>query len=123
MTRKHFIYILLIVSILVTGGPGSSHGFRCDTKVISVGDTKSRVVDACGYPTSITILLEGMTAWDYGSSPYTGQGNMDYGMPQPDRKPVTVEEWTYNRGSTQFVRYLQFEDEILKRIITGKRGN
>lgn len=122
MKTKQFACILLIASILLAFGAEPSHGFRCDTKIISVGDTKSRVTEACGSPTSITILMEGMTAWDYQGASTTNRGIRDYGMPQPDRKPVTIEEWTYNPGPTHFMHHLEFENETLKKIITGERG-
>jgi hypothetical protein len=122
MKIKPFPYILLIVSLLVTLGAQPSYGFRCDTKIISVGDTKSRVTEACGPPTSITILLEGMMAWDYQGSSTTNRGIMDYGTPQPDSKQVTIEEWTYNPGPTHFMHHLEFENEVLKKIIAGERG-
>jgi len=35
---------------------------------------------------------------------------------------VTVEEWEYNLGPTRFIRYLQFENGRLIRIIDGDYG-
>lgn len=35
---------------------------------------------------------------------------------------VEIEEWTYNLGSTRFIRYLIFENGVLVDIITGDYG-
>ena len=36
---------------------------------------------------------------------------------------VQIDEWTYDFGSTQFVRYVTFEDGRLLRIDTGHYGS
>ena len=35
---------------------------------------------------------------------------------------VPIETWTYNRGSTQLIRYLTFRNGYLTRIQTGDYG-
>lgn len=41
-----------------------------------------------------------------------------------DRKKekVKIDEWTYNRGPAEFIRYLRFENGILTNIATGDKG-
>jgi hypothetical protein len=38
------------------------------------------------------------------------------------KEQVKIEEWTYNLGTTRFVRYLRFENGILTEIRTGDKG-
>jgi hypothetical protein len=38
------------------------------------------------------------------------------------KEKVKIEEWTYNPGPTEFIRYLRFENGILTNISTGDKG-
>jgi hypothetical protein len=38
------------------------------------------------------------------------------------KEKVKIEEWTYNPGPTDFIRYLRFENGILTNISTGDKG-
>jgi len=37
--------------------------------------------------------------------------------------PIKMERWTYNLGSNKFIRYLEFQNGRLIRIITGDKGS
>jgi len=44
-------------------------------------------------------------------------------LPTPLAKElITIEEWEYNFGATQFIRYLRFENGRLREITTGDYG-
>jgi len=38
------------------------------------------------------------------------------------KEKVKIEEWTYNPGPTEFIRYLRFENGTLRNISTGDKG-
>jgi hypothetical protein len=41
---------------------------------------------------------------------------------EDSKEKVKIEEWTYNPGPTEFIRYLRFENGILTNISTGDKG-
>jgi hypothetical protein len=118
-----FIFSLIILIILTTAEP--SFAFRCGTSVISVGDTKSRVLQRCGEPDFVDSWEEVRILKDYSSTFRPDQRTLPYGH---DREPllikeyVTIDVWTYNIGSASFIRYLTFEKGILREINVGPRG-
>jgi hypothetical protein len=117
------IFSLLILIILTTAGP--SFAFRCGTSVISAGDTKHRVLQQCGEPDYIDSWEEVRILKNYGSTLGFDPRTRPYGEyrePILVKEYVTIDVWTYNRGSARFIRYLTFEKGILKEINTGDRG-
>ena len=42
--------------------------------------------------------------------------------PQEEVRGVVIQLWTYNRGSSQFMQQLRFENGILKKIKTLEYG-
>lgn len=78
--------------------------FRCGTDVIVLGDSKYRVLAKCGTP--------------FGKE-YVGT-NYFYGQPAGEFRDV--EEWTYNRGPTDFTYTLKFQGGALIEIYRGGRG-
>ncbi len=75
---------------------------RCGTNDIQIGALEAEVKKSCGLPTSRI----GMEIW--GRSEVLGPG--------------ALEDWVYNRGSTDFIYTLRFEGGRLIRIIRGERG-
>lgn len=78
--------------------------FRCGTDLIMPGDSNLRVRAKCGSPTQ---------------SEYVGK---NYLRSQPAGEIRDVEEWTYNRGATDFVYTLRFQGGSLIEIYRGGRG-
>lgn len=76
--------------------------FRCGVGLVNVGDSEQTVIDKCGPPTKSTrktIRRRGVT--------------------------TVLDEWTYDFGSTQFVRVLTFNgtlDRLLSIITRGDYG-
>jgi hypothetical protein len=120
-------YAIVIVAILcVFGSVGAaSSAFRCGTKLVSDGDTRAEVIQKCGEPTFVDSWEEELIQRDFGAvrnyDPRTGryEGSRE---PFLVKIQVKIELWTYNLGSTQFTRYLRFENGILKEITTGAKG-
>lgn len=81
---------------------------KCGTRLVSTGDTKAKVLLRCGEPFLREMVGEKTRyrrffRWIVGS--YT----------------VVVEEWTYNLGSTKFLRILTFEGSKLVKIELGDK--
>jgi len=98
-----------------------AYAFRCGNQLISEGDSTSKVLAACGQPDNV-VLYDGGFASEF-QQPYPeAVENRFYRSPPENQISVEVEEWMYNPGPTEFVRYLYIEDDIVKRITTGERG-
>jgi hypothetical protein len=115
----------LIIAVLVLGLSDVSFAFRCGTKLVSEGDSKYEVVYKCGEPDYVEAWEEQRVQRDFGLRREFDPKNRRYTW---DREPflvkemVRIEEWTYNLGSTQFIRYLRFENGILTKMWTGDKG-
>lgn len=89
------------------GAPASD--FTCGSWIISVGAHKNDVLRKCGAPSYSRSWVEEIIVGDL--------------RPLEERrpsvivkKPISVEEWEYNFGPTTFIRYLRFENDLLKKI-------
>lgn len=80
---------------------------RCDFNSLSLGTTSAVVRAKCGKPDSQEQRYETIT------EPIAG------GRRQVS---VSVDEWTFNLGPTQFMRILTFHNGELVDISTGERG-
>jgi hypothetical protein len=119
-------HLIVIVSILcVSGIVSADSAFRCGTQLVSLEDTRDEVLRICGKPTSVDsweeerMLRDFRTYQDY--DPRTGRYEW-YREPFVVKIQVNIELWTYNLGSTQFIRYLRLENGIIKEITTGGKG-
>lgn len=119
MKKVHFLLIVLISLLVIhignfcalAGGP-----LRCSGKIIRVGDTDDYVLDQCGDPTSME-ERRGRSATGFFHTHPMSHEEFRYIM-----REIHVEVWTYNFGSTQFIRYLTFRNGRLVDIRTGDRG-
>ncbi|MHC1742319.1 MAG: DUF2845 domain-containing protein [Syntrophobacteraceae bacterium] len=87
---------------------------RCGSDYALVGDTKYDVLSKCGEPKLKDVV--GTT----GSGGFSGKGRRRSHGGQGAFTELIVEEWTYDRGSTDFVYTLVFEGN---RLVTVKRGS
>ena len=117
--------ISLIAALIVFGLADLSFAFRCGTQLVSEGDTKYEVAHKCGDPQNIESWEEDHIQTDYGLrreyDNRSGRYNW-YRAPFLVNEKVRIEEWTYNPGPTEFIRYLRFENGILTNISTGDKG-
>ena len=113
-------FLICIFAILMND---TAFGLRCNGKIVSIGDTKSQVIDKCGEPDHIESWEEERIKKDHYYS-YDNDGSYeDYREPFLVKEYVRIEEWTYNRGPTTFIRYLLFENGRLKKINLGDKGH
>jgi len=121
------IALCLMIFFPMTGmqvyaGPGN---LRCDKGIVSHGDRLFDVLMKCGEPTYRSIKDEKRTKRDLYRDlfpPRELRESEKYREPLFVEELIEVEEWAYNLGSLQFVRYLTFENGILVNIELGGYG-
>lgn len=104
---KSFAFGLLLL-LAATVAPAES--FRCGTKLVTAGETRSAVVAKCGEPAEIErrSVLRQPVVWLRGR-PYTVGS---------DLVEIPVELWIYNLGPSKFMRRVKFEDGIVVDVET-----
>jgi len=102
---------VLVVGLGLLATSPSFAAFRCGTKLVSEGDTRSEVAVKCGEPTEIVSLktiLRRPVIWSNGRPYFIGE----------DAIEVPVEAWIYNLGPNKLMRKLRFEAGVLAEIET-----
>jgi len=121
MKITHLLYCLSIcILVMLMNQP--AYGLRCSGRIMSIGDTKSQVIDKCGEPDHIESWEEERIKKDHYYSYDHYRSYEGYREPFLVKEYVRIEEWTYNRGPTTFIRYLLFEKGRLKKINLGDKG-
>jgi uncharacterized protein (DUF169 family) len=98
---------------------------RCDKGIVSHGERQFDVLMKCGEPTYRSIKYEKRIKRDLYRDlfpPRDLRESEKYREPLFVEELAEVEEWVYNLGSLQFVRYLTFENGILVNIELGGYG-
>jgi hypothetical protein len=112
---------LLVAVAFWEPSPAAADGMRCGTKLVSDGDSTYDVHTRCGEPKFKTKRMELRTIRTWVGAPCVRPG-AQCGYSVERTIEVQVEEWIYDFGPTQFVRYVTFEDGRLLRIVTGDYG-
>lgn len=99
---------LLALIWLVSPGPAAAWSWRCGARLVVPGQTTADVYALCGEPVERSVSTEYVTVRLSDHVTVT--------------RAVAVEEWTYNRGPKQFLRYLAFRDGTLVGIDEGTYG-
>jgi hypothetical protein len=123
-TMKLIPVYFLIMSSLVFGfsTPVFAIGLRCGTRLITVGDTKAKVISECGVPDYKEESVEERIMRDYHSPAYY-KDDYDWSRePFLVKTLVKIEEWYYNFGRTRLIHYLRFRNGKLIKITIGERG-
>ena len=115
---------LLMIFFLVFGFSTQVHaiGLRCGNRLITVGDTKSKVISECGVPDYKEEWEEERIMRDFHSSIYYRDGDEWGREPFLIKTLVKIEEWYYNFGRTRLIHCLRFRNGKLIKITTGERG-
>ncbi len=98
---------------------------RCDKGLVTRGDRMYVVLMKCGEPTYRSIRYEKSIKRDFfrDISPNGDRREEEaYRDPFLVEEFVEIQEWVYNFGSLQFIRYLTFENGILVHIEIGDYG-
>ena len=116
MSAKRTAAFLLLLSFIGAFDALASE-FRCGSRIISIGERRHEVLRKCGDPVYVEIREEVR----FGTSLLL-PGEEFRRIPSNVKELVTIEEWEYNFGPAQFIRYLRFENGTLTRITTGDYG-
>ncbi len=92
----------LYAAILSMAAASPAFAFRCGTKLVTEGDTRSEVIQKCGDPVEIDrrSIFRQPLYWIHGRPYYVGNGVVE----------IPVEVWIYNFGPSKLMRQIRFED-------------
>ena len=111
MNRMAAIFVVMLG--LAAASP--AHAFRCGTKLVSEGDTRSEVAAKCGEPTEVIAersVFRRPVIWSYGRPYFIGEDYIE----------IQVESWIYNLGPNKLMRRLRFESGVVTEIETLGHG-
>ena len=95
---------LTAVAGLAIAQPLFAEGFRCGQRIATPDMTVAELLEACGEPTTKDVEIVDV----YGPNAQ-GAGNIKRGT-------VTVETWTYDRGSQASAMVVRIEDGTIKKM-------
>lgn len=101
---------VLVIAALLAASPASA-AFRCGSKIVTEGDTRSEVAVKCGEPTEVLTqksVYRRPVIWSHGRPYFVGEDFIE----------VPVESWIYNLGPNKLMRRLRFEGGLLAEIET-----
>lgn len=123
MIKKLVLSLLLSTALL----HNVAYALRCGNRLITVGDHYTKVLQLCRQPDYVKEWVEERIYRSYGD-PFDDlydHGRVESGKiygPGFVKRPVVIEEWTYNFGRHRFMQLLRFEDGWLKKIDSLEYG-
>ena len=103
MKTDRATFIALLVA-LAAAQPAVAEGFRCGQRIATPDMSVEELLDACGEPTTKSVEVVEV------SGPNAqGAGNIKRGS-------VTVETWTYDRGSQASAMVVTIEDGKIRKM-------
>jgi hypothetical protein len=122
-----FLVITSLLSALCVSMAASvlrADTMRCGGRLVSDGDTLYEVRSTCGEPVDETHRTEFRTVKNWVSGPCVQTGDqVRCGHAVERTVEVGIDEWTYDFGPHEFIRFLTFEQGKLVSIRTGDYGN
>jgi hypothetical protein len=107
----------IFVAILI---PFDAYAFRCGSGMVTIGDSRSKVLATCGRPSS----KEKVSAAKSDRKKKKKKIERDLSDSPKHRKYVAgIEKWIYNCGDDDFIYALTFENGRLKNEDTEGRGS
>ena len=103
MTNDRATFIALLAASAAMQ-PAFAEGFRCGQRIATADMTVEELLDACGEPTTKTVDVV-----DVSGPNARGAGNIKRGT-------VTVETWTYDRGSQASAMVVTIEDGKIRKM-------
>jgi hypothetical protein len=101
----------------------SDDALRCHSRLITVGDPADKLLAECGSPTTVDEWEE--ERFYYFDTPPSPDQHRTFERLERGyrvRKFVRVERWTYNKGPSEFIRYVRIENGRILKIETGEYG-
>jgi hypothetical protein len=106
--KPYILTALLILSLTFLWLGAYADSFSCKGGIISTGDRKADVMAKCGEP-------------DFRDS-HQEEIAQRLNTATHQRVFITVEEWTYNLGPSQFMRIVVLQNGTVTEIRTGNYG-
>ena len=103
--RAKFVVLLAAFAAVQ---PAFAEGFRCGQRIATPDMTVEELLEACGEPTAKTVEVVDV----HGPNAH-GAGNIRRGT-------VTVETWTYDRGSQASAMVVTIEDSKIRKMERAK---
>jgi hypothetical protein len=103
MKTDRAMFIALLAA-LAAAKPALAEGFRCGQRIATPDMSVAELLDACGEPASKSIEVV-----DVSGPNAQGAGNIKRGT-------VTVETWTYDRGSQASAMVVTIEDGRIRKM-------
>lgn len=125
MELKHWLLIgvAAIAGGSLTGG-ADAQGFRCETRLVTEGDSSMEVRSHCGDPDEARQRVESRVISRYVNTPCMKRhGPGVCTVMVQDIISVLVDEWTYDFGPQRFIQFLTFEQGKLVSVESGDYGN
>jgi len=118
------LMVLILCYSLAGVIPAFATALRCGVRLITEGDTKSKVLAECGEPDHVEVWEEERVYryYPWPGYDYFQHDDDQYRKPRFAKEYVLVEEWTYNHGPHRFMDHVRFENGRVKRIISGDYG-
>jgi uncharacterized protein DUF2845 len=110
--KARLLAILLLLSVSPTT---AALGFYCGRSIINEGKSIDYVLEKCGQPSYYQEHTEYRVLRYTPPTPYPG-------IVEERAIPILIQEWRYNFGPNRLMRYLRFENGILKAIESIGRG-
>ena len=98
--------VLLALGLLAAS---PAFAFRCGTKIVSEGDTRSEVAAKCGEPDDVVTLksvFRRPVIWTGGRPYFIGDDFIE----------IPVEDWVYNLGPNKLMQRVKFEGGVVVEI-------
>jgi hypothetical protein len=120
--QGHWLFAALAgLGLALAAEDAAADGMRCGTRLVSKGDSTYEVKSRCGKPQEETRRVETRTERRRVRVP-CAPGGVQCDRVQEVTIDVIVDEWIYDFGPQQFVRYLTFLDGRLANVATGSYG-
>jgi hypothetical protein len=103
-------FAVIVVGLLASSA-AVADGFRCGTKLVTEGASRSEVAAKCGEPTDVTVsrsVFRRPAIWGYGRPVFVGEDFIE----------IPVEIWVYNLGPNKLMRQIRFEGGFVVDIDT-----
>ena len=98
------VVVMAAMAVLAVAPLAVAEGFRCGQKIATPDMTIEELLEACGEPTDKSVEVV-----DVHGPNAQGAGNLKRGT-------LTVETWTYDRGSQAFAMVVTIEDGKIKKM-------
>jgi hypothetical protein len=121
MQNEWWYPTLAALAVALGAGDAAAEGMRCGNRLVSKGDSTYVVRSRCGEPRDASRRVETRTERRRVRVP-CAPGGVQCDRVQEVSADVVIDEWVYDFGPQQFVRYLTFVDGKLHKVDTGSYG-